>query len=179
MKFGKLSISLVLVLIIGLAAFNLYNSGGSDGEPLKGADELSALPDERLEEVGRSEIGRGTYREGAPPEAWRKLNEKARHLWSVAAISGIDPVIGLPDWLSSIKNGATAPGPEDMRDGLAALGLDEAKLVMEEILTQRDSTDKAALGKLHARLIKAMNEKTAQKTRQTWVRDHLHDLLKR
>ena len=175
----KLAIALALILVIGLAIFNLSTSGGSGGEPLKGADELSTLADDRLEGAVLKELGRDAYREGAPPDAWRKLNEKARNLWSVAAIRDIDAVVGLPGWFKSIELGATTPSPEDMRDGLEALGLDEARRVMAEIITQRASTDKAVLSKLHGRLNKALADKTALKTRQAWVRDNLHALLKR
>lgn len=165
------------VLIVGLATFNLLAKAGVQSTPLKGAEALTSLPDAQLEGTVLTELGRATYGEGTPPDAWRTMNPLARHLWSVAAIRDIDGVTGLGMWLKSFQLGATTPGPEDMRDGLAALGLEPAKQVMDSIIANRSSTDQAALGKLHGQLGEAMNDPTAQAARQKWIRAHLRDLL--
>jgi hypothetical protein len=168
-----------VVLIVGLAVFNLLSMSGGRNAPLKGAEALVSLPDAQLEGAVLTELGRATYGEGTPPDAWRTMNPVARQLWSVAAIRDIDPVSGLGLWLKSFQAGATSPGPEDMRDGLAALGLDAARKVMDDIIANRGSTDQAALGKFHGQLGDALNDPIAQAARQKWVRAHLRDLLAR
>lgn len=177
MNASKLSISLASALIIALAVFNLFFSGSEGGEPLKTAEQLAALPDDQLEGAVLTELGRDTYREGSPPEAWRRMNSCARHLWSVASISHIDPVVGLAGWLAAIQEGYTAPGPEDMRDGLAAMGLEDARRIMDQIISQRDSGDKKLLGQLHGQLNQALGAAETRKIRLAWIREHLTDLL--
>jgi hypothetical protein len=179
MKFGKLSVTFLAAAAIGLFAFNHFSTS-EPGEPLKGAEELAALPDEQLEGAVLTELGRDAYREGAAPDAWRKMNATARHLWSVSAIKDIDPVAGLADWLAAIaQGGTTAPGPEDMAAGLEAMRLTEAHQAMMEIIAKRDSGDKALMKNLHGRLLKALGEPAARSTRRAWVRENLAALLER
>jgi hypothetical protein len=167
-------------LIIALAAFNWINRPDGGGAPLKGADELSALPDDKLEAAVHFELGRAVYGDGVPADAWRSMNQQARHLWSVASISNIGQFGGLPGWLAAhSRPDASSPSPEEIRDGLAAMGLNEAQSVMDDIIAQRASTDQAALSKLHQRLVSTTTGVTAMAIRQTWVRDHLHDVIKR
>lgn len=179
MHIGKLSIILLIPILL-LAAFNLWSARGSGGPPLKTADELGRLSDDQLEVAVRLELGRDAYREGSRPDAWRSMHPTARQLWSVAAIGDIDPLSGLADWLAGVAaKTVTSPGPEDMRDGLDAMGLLDARRVMEEIIAHRDSPDPASLAKMHVRLTRALQEPEALAQRRAWVRKHLHELIPR
>lgn len=169
-----------IIVCIGIAVFNWSGRNDGGGEPLKSAGELSGLPDDKLELAVLMELGREAYSDGSPADAWRSMNRHAQHLWSVASLRNIDASRGLPEWLAAVScDGATSPSPEEIRDGLAEMGLNETRVVMDEIIAQRASDDLVALSKLRQRLVQSITGASAVATRQAWVREHVHDLIKR
>lgn len=176
----KLTITLVAVFVV-LAVVNLAFGGrGDGGEPLKGAAELAQLPDPQLEGAVLAELGRQIYGEGARPDAWRKLRTPALHLWSVAQPPRDIGELGLGQWLKDHAGEASSPGPADLADGLAGMGLTEAAHVAAEIRDAAASPpDQAGLGRLQARLAKALFSDQAKAQRLAWVKANLKDILGR
>jgi hypothetical protein len=176
----RLVVSVFAVLVLGNV---VVRCGDSGGVPLQRASDVSGLPDDQLEAAVLRELGRSVYGPDADPAAWRHLSRAGRQLWAVAQAPGDIREFGLAGWLAIHAQAASSPGPRDLAEGLAGMGLGPAAEVAAAILAQSESaasvgSDAAgSLPQLQQRLQAALDQPQVRAERQAWVRDHLEELI--